>query len=209
MIFTNDRSRTIQTVRLLVVVDRDGTIIRNDEFVGRINTWKRELALNTHVVRLLSFIKKHYRTTIIVASNQSGVARRYFSEQTVRSINSEIAKLLLRYGIRIHSWQYCPDVDTTYARKYPEVSWDRRYVKKVTQRKPSSGMVHTALEKLHKRYSDYDAVLVMGDHKDDEGLAKTLSASYISVKNKGYRSLLSEFKTIKFSMDRMRMGIDA
>lgn len=180
----------IPSKRMLVVVDRDGTIITNDDFFGDRNDWKKALRLNAPVVSLLSFLQTKYKTTKIVVSNQSGVARGLFDEQRVAEINDTINDAVKSQGVKIDSWQYCPDVDAAYARIHPEIAWKKSYVKKATKRKPAPTMVTDALEALKKKISDFDAIFVLGNSDDDQGLAQTLHAIWVDVRGASYDDLL-------------------
>ena len=178
----------------LLVCDRDGTLIVNDNYLGRNESWKDELILNVSVVNFLSFMNTEYQPVIIVASNQLGVARKYFSEERVQDINAEISLRLGKQGfIAPLIWEYCPDVDEAYAQAHSEVSWDQKYVKLETKRKPSLKMVADALLKINKSISDFGKILVLGNSKDDQGLANSLGGQYINVTGKTYDSLVSQF----------------
>lgn len=186
----------VEKINFLLVVDRDGTLIVNDDYLGRNESWKNELMLNNPVVSFLSFISTKYQPIMIVASNQSGIARRYFSEQRVQDINAEILNQLRKQGITTSLiWEYCPDVDEAHARVHPEVSWDLRYVKPETRRKPSPKMVLDALSKIHKSVFDFEKILVLGNSQDDQDLAGSLGGGYIDVTGKSHELLIYEFDT--------------
>lgn len=201
MLYTNDpKLSTTQIIdyiqknlirkKLLLVLDRDGTLITNDEFFGRKDNWAHVLQLNEPIINFVSYLQTKYKTTTIIASNQSGVAWKYFSDKRVKQINASIDRLLKKRGITINNWQYCPDVDATYAAGFPKGTFHLSYVKRTTKRKPSSAMVTDGLKKLGKSLHDFDAVLVLGDRQVDEGLAKNLNARFINVKGKTYEDLL-------------------
>lgn len=175
---------------VLVILDRDGTIISNDGFFGRESNWRRELKLNAPVVSFLSYLQTKYKTTRIVVSNQSGVARGYFDEQRVQEVNETIAELLKEQGIKIDSWNICPDVDAAYAKRHTEIPWRQSFVKKSTKRKPSPAMVTDALAILGNKISDFDSVMVIGNNDDDQALARVLGARWIDVRGKTYETLV-------------------
>lgn len=182
----------IPSKRVLVVVDRDGTIIANDDFPGKRDDWKKALKLNSPVVSFLSYTQTKYKTTKIVVSNQSGVARGYFDTQRVEKINETVNELLKKQGIKIDAWQYCPNVSVEFARARPEIAWQRTFVKKITKRKPSPAMVTDALNQLGKKISDFDAVFVLGNSDDDKGLAHALNARWMDVRGTTYDKLLKQ-----------------
>lgn len=180
----------IPSKRLLVILDRDGTIITNDGYFAREDGWRDALTLNKPVISFLSYLQTKYKTIKIVASNQSGVARGFFDEKRVGEVNDVIHGLLNKQGVKIDCWQYCPDVDEVYAKSHPEIAWKKAHVKKTTKRKPSIAMVTDALNDLKKTFRDFDHVLVLGDHDDDRGLARALGAQWIDVQGATYGMLL-------------------
>lgn len=182
----------ISSIQILVIVDRDGTLISNDDFIGRFSTWKKELKLNNDVISLLSYLQTKYKTTKIVVSNQSGVARGYFTENQVEEINDYIEGLLKEKGVKIDNWQYCPDVDQFFAEKHPELNLLKKYIKSKTERKPATDMVITGLQSIGKNISEFNAILVIGDRSEDMVLADKLNALFINVKQKSYQQLISE-----------------
>lgn len=181
---------------VLLVIDRDGTIIENNDFFGRNDNWKEELRYNLAVVNVLSALQTRYNTTKVVVTNQAGVARKFFDCERVEEINKQIGLDLKGEGIRIDGWQYCPHVDSKYASLHPEFDFDERFVKDTTKRKPSTQMVLDSLEKLGKKLEGFSKVLVFGDKEEDENLSKNLNAGFINVSGKDYSEILSEVKKI-------------
>jgi D-glycero-D-manno-heptose 1,7-bisphosphate phosphatase len=84
-------------------LDRDGTINRDTGFVG-----------DPDGVELLPGAAEAVRSLAdagflpVVVSNQSGVARGYFTEDAVRAVNARIAELLAAHGARVAAWYWCP-----------------------------------------------------------------------------------------------------
>lgn len=201
MVYTNDPKLStteiiryiqneIPSTKLLLVLDRDGTLITNDEFVGRENNWKATLKLNEPVVSFLSYLQTKYKTTMIVVSNQSGVARGFFSSERVRDVNAKVDTLLKARSIRIDSWQYAPTVDRAYAAAHPEYNIAKRFIQTKTKRKPGAAMVEDALKELKISPEEFAAVLVLGDREEDRGLAKNLSAYFVDVRRMSYQELV-------------------
>lgn len=179
---------------LLLILDRDGTLIEHEEFFGRSKNWKAELKLNLPVVNYLSDLQTKYKTLKIVVSNQAGVARGYFTSQTVEEIHHEIDRLLKEKKITVESWHYSPDVDMVYAEaKKKELHFDSRYIKEKTERKPNPDLVWKALRELKREIGEFSDVVVLGDREEDAGLAKNLNCRYIDVNGKKYEELVKEF----------------
>ncbi|MFC1741091.1 HAD-IIIA family hydrolase [Nanoarchaeota archaeon] len=183
----------VTDMRLLVIIDRDGTLITNNDFLGREDGWAEELEMNAPVVGYISYLQTKYKTTKIVVTNQTGVARRYFDCSRVEEINARVDGILSGKGIKIDNWQYCPDADSAYAKSRPELNIDPAYAKDVTKRKPSTAMVDDGLSALGKNIGDFGKVVVLGDRPEDGELAENLKAQFIDVNDKDYPALVKEF----------------
>ena len=175
----------------LVIVDRDGTLITNDDFFGKEADWQQKIQFNKFVVDFLAYLKTKYHCTMIVVTNQQGVARGYFPETRVTAINHVLAEHLKSQGVTIKSWLYCPDVDENYAREHPKINWLSKYVKSQTKRKPHVTMVMDALRELKTGITQFTDILTIGDREDDLLLAKNLKAYFLDVrKHKSLKALV-------------------
>lgn len=183
----------VDVTTLLLVIDRDGTLIVNDDFPGKSVHWREKIKLNDPVVSYLSYLQMKYKTVKVVLTNQSGVARRYFTCEKVEEINAYIHELLAQKGITIQNWQYCPYADAVYAHARPELNLNPEFIKEKTKRKPSTAMFDDALAALHKTQQDFTEVLVIGNGEDDRLLAENLKAPYIDVTGKTYEELVKEY----------------
>ena len=133
-----------------VFLDRDGTI--SDE-VGYIN----------HLSRLRVFpwsgeaIRKLNRTgrPVVVVTNQSGVARGYFTERLVRQVHEKIAREIAVHGARVDAYYYCPHHPSGRVAAYR---------KDCDCRKPSTGMV---MEAARKFSVDLPSSYIVGDSYRD------------------------------------------
>jgi rfaE bifunctional protein nucleotidyltransferase chain/domain len=182
--------------RLLIVCDRDGTLIADAGFPGKSPDWKSRLQLNREVAAFLAYLSAKFETTVIGVTNQSGVARGYFTEATVREVNDEINRQLQAFRVNVARWEYCPDVDEKYAAGHPEIAWNHAYVREKTRRKPSGAMVDDALRALGVKVTDFRMTLVLGNSEDDRLLARNLSSLYLDVSGKKLDNLVSEFGII-------------
>ncbi|MDR3256132.1 MAG: HAD family hydrolase [Endomicrobium sp.] len=97
-------ARSIKTSA--VFLDRDGTIIFDKNYL---NSPKQ--------VKLYSFAAKSITKLqaagfkIVVVTNQSGVARRMFSEEELQKIHKRFLSLLKADGAKIDAIYYCPHID--------------------------------------------------------------------------------------------------
>lgn len=184
----------IDQKHILVIIDRDGTLIQNNDFFGKNEDWKNVISFNEEVISFLSFLKTKFKTTFIVVTNQAGVARKLFDCARVVKINNFINRILNDKGILIEDWQYCPDVDQAYAEdKKDELEFDQSFVKKISERKPSVEMVFKALKNINKKVDDFDTVWVLGDRIEDKMLAENLKSNFIDVKDKTFEQMKQEF----------------
>lgn len=180
--------------KILLIIDRDGTIVEDTDFLGKNDNWKNDLKLNKNVVDFLSNIQTKLNVINMVITNQAGVARGYFNCTQVENINSFIDDLLKKNHITIHNWQYCPDVDKDHAENTPGIRFKKEFVKQKTKRKPSIDMVFDGLKELKMELKEFTSIIAIGDRHEDEGLAKKLNAQYINVKEKSCNELIEEFE---------------
>jgi len=114
-----------------VFLDRDGTIIEDTGYPHERDKIKF-LPRVSEAIRLLN--QNGFR--IIITTNQSGVARGYFTEETVQEINRYIQESLARQGAIIDKMYYCPHhVEGTI----------EEYRKECYCRKPNPGMIEEAI----------------------------------------------------------------
>ncbi len=186
---------TLPENKILIVVDRDGTLILNNDFPGKDDDWLNGIKLKKNVVSFLSFLQTRYATTTIVVSNQAGVARGLFSEKRVHEVNNQIESLLSNQGITIDKWTFCPDVDLSYAKKHPEISWDTQFVKEKTSRKPAPDMTISALEELKISLDNFCQKIVIGDRIEDQQLANSLNALFFDATHLNLEESISRAKS--------------
>jgi len=182
----------IKTKEILICIDRDGTLIQNNNFFGHEKNWKKQIKLKEEVIHFLLYLQARYKTTKIVVSNQAGVARNLFNSKRVEEINRYLNRILSLRGIKIDCWEYCPFVDSRYALENPELNLNPRYIQEKTKRKPSPKMVFDGLKRLNKKIHDFDEIIVIGDREEDKELANKLKAKFINVSKEGLNHLLKE-----------------
>ncbi|MBA7710232.1 D-glycero-beta-D-manno-heptose-1,7-bisphosphate 7-phosphatase [subsurface metagenome] len=109
-----------------VFLDRDGTIIEDIGYLDGCSKIKF-LPGVSEAIKLLN--ENGFK--VIVTTNQSGVARGYFTEETLREINRCIEESLAEQGALIDKTYYCPHHIEGIIKEYK---------KKCYCRKPSPGM---------------------------------------------------------------------
>ena len=88
----------------LVILDRDGTINEDsDAYIKSPAEWR---PLKGSLEAIARLTQADYR--IVVATNQSGIARKYFDTRTLFSIHETLLRALAPLGGRIDAFFFCP-----------------------------------------------------------------------------------------------------
>lgn len=88
----------------LIILDRDGVINHDsDEYIKSPEEW-RPIDGSLEAIAQLN----HSGYTVVVASNQSGLARGYFDIETLSSMHRKMDELLEKVGGRVDAIFYCP-----------------------------------------------------------------------------------------------------
>ncbi len=86
-----------------IFLDRDGTMAIDVSYCSR----PEDFELFPNTARAIKLLNEHdYK--VIVITNQSGVARGYFTEDTLGRIHQKMLKKLAEEGARIDGIYYCP-----------------------------------------------------------------------------------------------------
>ena len=151
-------------MRPAVFVDRDGTLIRE---AGYLKDPDGVELLAGAVAGLAALRAAGY--ALVVTSNQSGVARGYFSEDTVRQVNGRMRELLASQNADVDAVYYCPH--------YPQGSVPE-YTRACDCRKPAPGMILTAAKELKL---DLEHSWVVGDKDADITFGKNAGLKAVLV----------------------------
>jgi D-glycero-D-manno-heptose 1,7-bisphosphate phosphatase len=89
--------------RRAVFLDRDGTII---EEVGYLDRAERVEFYPWTIDAIRAFNRAGL--AVVMISNQSGVARGFFTETVVDHVHAHMAAMLAEGGARIDAYYYCP-----------------------------------------------------------------------------------------------------
>ena len=153
-----------KTEKAAVFLDRDGTII---EEVGYLDTIE-QLKLLPGAAQAIRQLNRAGIPAIML-TNQSGVARGYFSESLVELLHQRLRQLLAAESARLDAVYYCPHHPT--AGQPP-------YRRRCHCRKPKPGMVEQAVVDLSLKNRRF---FVVGDKKTDLELADRIGADGILV----------------------------
>jgi len=155
----------MQRRRRAVFLDRDGTLIVERDWVRRPSD-VRLVAGAGVAVRALN--EAGY--VVCVLTNQSGVARGYFTEDDVEQIHADLRRRLARFGATIDAVYHCPH--------HPE-GRIRRYRKRCACRKPRKGLLQRAVRELDLTLS---GSFIVGDDLRDLELSRGSPLSPVLVR---------------------------
>jgi D-glycero-D-manno-heptose 1,7-bisphosphate phosphatase len=151
--------------RRAVLLDRDGTITRDRGFTHR--TSDLEL-LPGAAAGLAQMARQGFR--LFVVTNQSGVARGYFSEADVQAFHDALAERLRRQGVEIEGFYFCPFHPTEGRGVYRQES---------SLRKPADGMLRRcAIE----HDLDLGQCVAIGDRQTDIAAGQAAGCRTVLVK---------------------------
>jgi D-glycero-D-manno-heptose 1,7-bisphosphate phosphatase len=135
----------------VIFLDRDGTINVDHGYVHEIAKWQ-------FTDRAPQALKKLQDAgyTLAVITNQSGIARKYYSEAAMNTLHDHMLRELAQQGVEIAAIAFCPhDRDST-----------------CDCRKPSPGMARQIEEKIGP--IAYGESWTIGDKEADVGFGKNI-----------------------------------
>jgi D-glycero-D-manno-heptose 1,7-bisphosphate phosphatase len=89
--------------RPAVFLDRDGTIIKDYHFIGKPEQVELLPGVSAAIRRL-----NDVRWPVVVVTNQSGIARGYFTEADYERVRERMASLLAESGAQLDASYMCP-----------------------------------------------------------------------------------------------------
>lgn len=138
-------------------LDRDGTISHEVGYINHVSRlelfpWAIDAVERLHEAGFLA----------VVVTNQSGVARGYFSEDLVREVHAKLQAELARGGVQLDAIYYCPH--------HPREG-QPPYRVECECRKPKPGMLHRAAQELG---IDLSRSVLVSDKYEDVAMAHGL-----------------------------------
>ncbi|MFN3149625.1 D-glycero-beta-D-manno-heptose 1,7-bisphosphate 7-phosphatase [Bremerella sp.] len=160
--------------RPAVFLDRDGTINEEVKYLGSPHQLRLVPGAAEAIARL-----NQVGIPIIVVTNQSGIARGYYTEDDVQDVHNYMDKLLADHGASISAYYYCPHHPDAIVKKYA-VDCECR--------KPRIGMLSAAAAQENVSLSQ---AYVVGDKRSDLRAAVNAGARGILVRT-GYGAKTEE-----------------
>ena len=151
-----------------VFLDRDGTLI---EEVGYLDRPERVELYPYSAAAIRALNRAGVR--LVLVTNQSGVARGFFTESVVEAVHAHIELLLRNAGAHLDAYYYCPHHPDGKVAEYARVC---------DCRKPGRGLVDRAIAELGV---DPARSFTVGDRWLDVALARSIGARGILVRT-GY-----------------------
>jgi D-glycero-D-manno-heptose 1,7-bisphosphate phosphatase len=153
-------------INTAIFLDRDGTI---NEEVGHLDKLEK-LKIYDNAAEAIRMINQSGMKAVVI-TNQSGVARGYFTEELVKTTHRIIQDLLKRQGAFIDAFYYCPHHPTEGLEEY---------VQACSCRKPEPGMLITASRDLN---IDLQRSYMVGDILKDIQAGKNAGTKSVLVKS--------------------------
>ncbi len=159
-----------------VFLDRDGCLIVDREYLSNPEGI-------SFLPGVLSGLKKLQSAgfKLLVVTNQSGVARGYFTESEVREVNRHLTELLEAEDIFLNGIYYCP--------AHPEAE-EIVYRQGLDRRKPAPGMLLEAAQDLE---IDLDESFMVGDKLSDMVAGKRAGCATVLLLTGKGRSVVEKF----------------
>lgn len=136
----------------LMLLDRDGVLNEDSGYLYK----KEDLVWISGALEALHYLQKQ-GIKVAVVTNQSGVARGYYTEADVKKLHKYMAEEAKKAGGEISAFYYCPH--------HPEGKLSE-YTKACECRKPAPGMVFKALKDFN--VSPGEALMIGDSIRDVE-----------------------------------------
>jgi len=151
----------------LIILDRDGVInADSDDYIKSVEEW---VSIPGSIEAMAKLSRAGY--TLAVATNQSGIARGYYTTATLDAMHEKLRNLLAEHGGKVDYIAYCPHVSDDHC----------------DCRKPKPGLL---LEIAQYFAADLTQTTVVGDSLRDWQAAAAVGAAYAQVRTgKGERTL--------------------
>lgn len=164
-----------------IFLDRDGTINADKAYLSRIKDFEYVPGVieGLRMLQQVGFL-------LIVVTNQSGIARGYFTEEDFLRLNEWMLSDLRNKGIEISKVYYCPH--------HPDGKIEK-YRKDCVCRKPRLGMYEQAIQEFDIDISHSYAI---GDKLRDLALCKTTSCKGYLISNLEKKSIIDLIKNGRY-----------
>lgn len=165
-----------------VFIDRDDTISRDVNYCSRPDDFEL-LPTVGGGIRLLN--QEGFK--VVVVTNQSGIARGYFTEEMLHKIHKKMVDELAKFGAHIDAIFYCPH--------HPDEDCECR--------KPKPKLAYQAIEQLH---IDPRRSFTIGDRLMDVELARAIGCRSVMIPSKPGKE---ELKNCDIRPDHIALDLES
>ena len=169
----------------IAFIDRDGTIIENNE-KNNITKFK----FKEGAVDLIRYLQEK-KYTVVMVTNQPSVAKGFCTKKDVENLHNHLQHELIRKNVKpFHNIKYCPH--------HPETGHEgevKKYKVNCNCRKPLPNLIFETLSEFNFE-KEKTELLFIGDTLRDYNLAKSLDAQCYIVESE----LTEKDKLIKFNV---------
>ena len=134
----------------IIFLDRDGTINVEVDYLYKTEDFKFEENADKAIK---IFNDLGYK--VIVVTNQSGIARGYYTEDDLKKLHDFVDEKLAKIGAKVNAYYYCPH--------HPNGTLEE-YKIECQCRKPNLGMFLSAQKDFHINFED---AIIVGDKISD------------------------------------------
>lgn len=153
----------------LIILDRDGVINQDrDDFVKSVDEW---VPLEGSMDAIAFLTKAGY--TIVVATNQSGIGRQYFSIQDLNEMHAKMHRLVRQAGGEIEGIWFCP----------------HKAADNCACRKPKPGMIIDIMQRFNIDHQAADIWMVGDSLRDLQAIAAVGGKPVLVLTGKGKKTL--------------------
>lgn len=143
------------------LLDRDGVLIKNYGYFCD----KEKIKWLKGSIQAIKLLNKK-KIKIIVVTNQSGIARGYFTEEKLLDFHKSMNSFLKKHKAKIDKFYYCA---------FHPMSSIKKYKKKTNMRKPGNGMILKALKNYKIKPEN---CFMIGDQRSDYLSAKKTNIDF-------------------------------
>lgn len=147
-----------------IFLDRDGVINKDNGYVSQVDDFE---FIEGVIEACIEFQKKGY--LLVVITNQSGIARGYFTEKQFNTLTEWMDWSMVDRGVELDGIYYCP---------HHAEEGQGEFKIECDCRKPKAGMLINAIEDLD---IDVERSILIGDKLSDlqAGMAAGIKTNYL------------------------------
>ena len=160
-----------------IFLDRDGVLNKDTGYAHEF----KKMKWIKNSLDLLKDIKK-YKTNLFIVTNQSGIARNFYSEKNFLKLHKKIKEFFINKNIFIDDLKYCPH--------HPKAGVSK-YRINCKCRKPKNKMI---TDLIYYWNTDVKKSLMLGDHYSDLLAAKKSKLKFYYPTQKNYNLIKKKYK---------------